>query len=463
MNTIIADTMELCGIREETTDEAPDSFNDTTSNVNFVQDDLAPLVNTFVAADIVPADALKDDIPPTSLDIEATNSALPNDGIQQHPFEDPLTLPDAIEIPDDSVQWCPVADSTLALPDDIQVYNDDIQQDPEQASTVEEPNGNEVYNVNVQQHTAEDSTCDVPNGIEVQNDELQQHIVEASEPVEKSINSYVQVIASTILQSPQQRLLVCEIYENITQNWEKFSLNERTWKTSVRHALSHNPFFIHNGRGPNGRSHYWSVHEACVSMFKRGDFRRMEAKRRVQHMEREKETKQRQEKRVNNSLATGKNISSNSSGNTWVPMQQHQYSYGNESVHMAEPRDFSSSLVSYNAQLNQHQHAQHDNYQQQQAEYQHPLQQQKLHQHQKHFKASSHLNTRSNLNTSNINPNKNCYISNNINILTNLNIHNSNTNSTTSTNPNSRFSTWNVRIACLVVLKTVNHINYIQV
>ena len=333
---------------------------------------MAILANTFVAADIVPGDTLQDDIPPTSLDIEATYSAVPNDGIQQHPFEDPLTLLDAIEIPDDSVQWCPVADSTVALPNDIHVHIDAIQQDPDQASTVVEPNGIEFYNVNPQQHTVETATCDVPNGIEVHNDELQQHTVKASEPVEKGINSYVQVIASTILQSPQQRLLVSEIYENITQNWEKFSLNERTWKTSVRHALSHNPFFIHNGRGPNGRSHYWSVHEACVKMFKRGDFRRMEAKRLVQHMEREKETKQRQEKRVNNSLATGKNISSNSSGHTWVPMQQHQYSYGNESTNTAEPSDFSSSLVSYNAQLNQHQHVQHDNYQQQQAEYQHP-------------------------------------------------------------------------------------------
>ena len=333
-NTIKADCMELCGIREETTDEVPDSFNDTVSNVNYVQDDLAILVNTFVAADVVPVDALKDDIPPTSLDILATDSAVPNDGIQQHPFEDPLTLPDAIEIPDDSVQWCPVADSTVALPNDIHVYNDDIQQDPDQASAVEEPNDIEVYNVNPQQHTVETATCDVPNDIEVHTDELQQHILETSEQVEKGINAYVQVIASTILQSPQQMLLVSEIYENITQNWQRFSLNERTWKTSVRHALSHNPFFIHNGRGPNGRSHYWSVHEACVKMFKRGDFRRMEAKRRVQHMEREKESMKRQEK-----------------------------------------------------QLNQHQQVQYHNYQQPQAKYQHPLQQQKLHQHQQLLQA----------------------------------------------------------------------------
>ena len=116
-------------------------------------------------------------------------------------------------------------------------------------------------------------------------------------------------------------------------------------------------------------------------MFKKGDFRRMEATRRVQHMEREKETMQRQEKTVNSSLATITNINGKSGGNKWVPMQQHQYSYGNESANMVEPSDFSSSLVSYNAQLNQHQHVQHHNYQQQQAKYQHLPQQQKLHQH----------------------------------------------------------------------------------
>ena len=50
--------MELCDIREETTDEVPDSIIDTSSNVNFAQDESAPLVNTVVAAGSVLVGAL---------------------------------------------------------------------------------------------------------------------------------------------------------------------------------------------------------------------------------------------------------------------------------------------------------------------------------------------------------------------------------------------------------------------
>ena len=184
MNTIIGDLMEQCGIREERTDEVPESINGLASNANFVKDDLAPLVNILIAADTIPADALKDEIPTTSvnhtisLDIEATvvpiDATDPTDGIQQHPGQ---AFPDAL--PGSS------AASTVALPNDIKVHNDGIQQDPGQVSTVV-----------------------VPNGTEGHNDEMQEHIVEATEPAEKGITSYVQVIATTILQSPQQRLLL---------------------------------------------------------------------------------------------------------------------------------------------------------------------------------------------------------------------------------------------------------------
>ena len=364
MNTIIGDLMEQCGIREERTDEVPESINGPASNANFVKDDLAPLVNTLIAADTVPADTLKDEIPTTSVnhtmssDIEATvvptDATDPTDGIQQHPGEAFLDA-----LPGSS------AASTVALPNDIKVHNDDIQQEPDQVSRVVVPNGREVHDDEMQiGHTDKVS---IPNG----------DIVKASEPVEKRITSYVQVIATTILQSPQQRLLLRELYESIAKNWDKFSLNKKTWKSSVRHALSTNTFFIHNGRGPNGHANYWSVHEACVSMFKKGDFRSPEAKRRVQWMKREEKMMQHQEKKVNSTLAASKNINSKSGGTKWVEMQQHQFSYGNETADMTEPTDFSSSLVPCNVQINQQQYVQHHNYQQQQARHQHLPQQQK--------------------------------------------------------------------------------------
>ena len=90
-------------------------------------------------------------------------------------------------------------------------------------------------------------------------------------------------------------MLVAKKYDSIAKNWPQFPLN----KKAVRHTLSANCFFVQNGLGPNSRVHYWSIHSACVAMFRRGDFRRREAKRIVQHKERE--MVKRQKKTLNNS------------------------------------------------------------------------------------------------------------------------------------------------------------------
>ena len=53
--------MGMCGIA----DEVPDCNIETASNVNVAQDDSAPLVETLVAADRVPADDFYNGIPTT--------------------------------------------------------------------------------------------------------------------------------------------------------------------------------------------------------------------------------------------------------------------------------------------------------------------------------------------------------------------------------------------------------------
>lgn len=110
-------------------------------------------------------------------------------------------------------------------------------------------------------------------------------IVPKTYTIQKPIESYLQMIATTIMESTDQRLILAEIYENMNKNWPKFSLDESTWKNSVRHSLSTNTCFRKNGRAPSGRGYYWSIHPACISMFTKGDFRRGETKRRVQLMQ----------------------------------------------------------------------------------------------------------------------------------------------------------------------------------
>ena len=124
------------------------------------------------------------------------------------------------------------------------------------------------------------------------------HRSEETSKDEKPIESYIQVIATTILDSTEQRLLLAELYQSINQTWTKFSLEESTWKNSIRHNLSTNDCFRKNGRAPSGRGYYWSIHPACLSMFTKGDFRRREAKRRVQLMQ------QKMNKQQENNLIT---------------------------------------------------------------------------------------------------------------------------------------------------------------
>ena len=135
------------------------------------------------------------------------------------------------------------------------------------------------------------SAAVVPMDIHLPNDGKQHHPVNFARPnvlsAKKGQASYVEIISTSILKSKNQKLLVSELYESINRRYPQFSLQESTWKKGVRHTLSSNSFFIQNGRGPNGRVYYWSVHSACVSMFRGGDFRRQEARRRVQNMQRE--------------------------------------------------------------------------------------------------------------------------------------------------------------------------------
>ncbi|VDM22690.1 unnamed protein product [Wuchereria bancrofti] len=101
----------------------------------------------------------------------------------------------------------------------------------------------------------------------------------------KSQPSYIGLIAMAILSSREQKMVLSEVYQWITDNYPYFRTRSVGWRNSIRHNLSLNDCFIKVGRSANGKGHYWAIHPANLDDFKRGDFRRRRAQRKVRrHM-----------------------------------------------------------------------------------------------------------------------------------------------------------------------------------
>lgn len=105
----------------------------------------------------------------------------------------------------------------------------------------------------------------------------------AEEP--KPQHSYIGLIAIAILNSPETKLVLSDIYQHILDNYPYFRNRGPGWRNSIRHNLSLNDCFVKAGRSANGKGHYWAIHPANVEDFKKGDFRRRKAQRKVRkHM-----------------------------------------------------------------------------------------------------------------------------------------------------------------------------------
>lgn len=108
-------------------------------------------------------------------------------------------------------------------------------------------------------------------------------ILQPEEP--KPQHSYIGLIAMAILSSPDTKLVLSDIYQYILDNYAYFRTRGPGWRNSIRHNLSLNDCFIKAGRSANGKGHYWAIHPANVEDFKKGDFRRRKAQRKVRkHM-----------------------------------------------------------------------------------------------------------------------------------------------------------------------------------
>jgi hypothetical protein len=101
----------------------------------------------------------------------------------------------------------------------------------------------------------------------------------------KPQHSYIGLIAMAILSSKDLKLVLADIYQYILDNFPYFRHRGPGWRNSIRHNLSLNDCFVKAGRAANGKGHFWAIHPACIDDFKRGDFRRRKAQRKVRrHM-----------------------------------------------------------------------------------------------------------------------------------------------------------------------------------
>lgn len=110
-----------------------------------------------------------------------------------------------------------------------------------------------------------------------------QRMFQPEEP--KPQHSYIGLIAMAILSSTDMKLVLSDIYQYILDHYPYFRTRGPGWRNSIRHNLSLNDCFIKSGRSANGKGHYWAIHPANMEDFRKGDFRRRKAQRKVRkHM-----------------------------------------------------------------------------------------------------------------------------------------------------------------------------------
>ncbi|CAG8510070.1 306_t:CDS:2 [Diversispora eburnea] len=88
--------------------------------------------------------------------------------------------------------------------------------------------------------------------------------------------TYSSLIGQAILQSPNKKLALCEIYSWISKTYPFFKKENKGWQNSIRHNLSLCPAFQKTERddnmGPN-KGQFWTIPEEFESCFINGVYR----------------------------------------------------------------------------------------------------------------------------------------------------------------------------------------------
>ena len=100
----------------------------------------------------------------------------------------------------------------------------------------------------------------------------------------KPSDTYIALIARAILSSPNLTTSLPDIYEQIMIQQPFYRTSTLAWRNAVRHNLSINECFVKVGKADSGRGWKWTIHPSCVEQFRQGDFRRREARSKVQQV-----------------------------------------------------------------------------------------------------------------------------------------------------------------------------------
>lgn len=83
--------------------------------------------------------------------------------------------------------------------------------------------------------------------------------------------SYAILICLAILQSPEGKLTLSQIYNWISTHFSFYKPKDASWQNSIRHNLSLNEAFIKTEKSYDGKGHYWEVKPLSMPKFFKGD------------------------------------------------------------------------------------------------------------------------------------------------------------------------------------------------
>ncbi|CAB3373107.1 Hypothetical predicted protein [Cloeon dipterum] len=95
-------------------------------------------------------------------------------------------------------------------------------------------------------------------------------------PYERPPYSFISLITMAIINAPNKKLTLSQIYNFIETKYPYYRTNAKRWQNSVRHSLSFNDCFVKVPRMPDnpGKGSYWAMHPQSGDMFLNGCFLR---------------------------------------------------------------------------------------------------------------------------------------------------------------------------------------------